>query len=192
MLLGVEIDGDGEPPMSGPGGRVVAMRPEEARILGAVAGDDIALDAAHRELEGFLDLRHQTGMDALRQRIAQGGILDRHVIATLEIGIELSDRFPVLGAHEPRSARLPLLIDADERLAELWLQDPGNEQHRRPQLGRGAGMVRRQGHRLEGRNEDVGTLDTAAGVNAKHRVENHPIGPIVLLRTLAATPQRAI
>ncbi len=194
MVLGVEVERDGELAVGGAGGDVVAVWEEKAPVGFCIPADQVALDVPGLPAHGPLEHGEDPALQAGAHRVHQALALDGHVVAALEPGVDSLIGAPVDIVGEAGGAGAALLIVADQLGAEFRLQDAGQDQHRGERtvlqgrrvaqlLGQavqhGGGVLHRFGHgdAEGGVQEEDGGLEVLAvgdGVEAADRAVEVP------------------
>ncbi len=113
--------------MRGVAAGVVAMPSEAAAGIGVIAADDRRLDHHDADMERPQDCRHDAAHQAIAQLNEQPGIVELHVMATLDVAI---DDIALQPSH--RVGYLVLVLPVvDQRSAHVGIDHALEQQHRR-------------------------------------------------------------
>ena len=181
ILFGIQVDSDGEAPMRGTFGGIVAVC-TEVRPLGAVVtGDNVALHASGLELEGLFDLGKQAMQDPILDGLSQDVIIDTAVRAPLEGMIQDKDGFAVPFAHKARVRTATAFVIRNQIPAKRRFKYPGQYQHRRMWLKAAISSHGRQGgHKTQQfANGRQGKLAHHTKHGVQHQ-EKRFIGPLTI------------
>ena len=158
--------------MRRPLGGVVAVRVKHPALLCVIAADQQPLGLSHREPQRQLDQRKQPPLQPRADRRLQLRRLDQDVAALLQVVHHRHGALAVV-AHHPGQRAAVRLVQGDQRLAQVRLEDPGRDQHRRVQ-----GHARVAGRRGQGgdlREEPRRLIDRRRGQHSQRRIQQQPV-----------------
>ena len=110
---------------------IVAVAEEISAQRAVVAGDETAVHARRLELKEARDRRQKPSDDALRDRLAQFGHGDDHVVAALQAMIDDGCRLAVAIEEKAQIVAADRVIELHQQVAERKVQDSGHDQDRR-------------------------------------------------------------